>query len=210
MERVHFCLAIVCNSRNNPIMEIHEWNQRYRLKEHAISDLESPPTPLVVQTAEKLTPGKALDLACGAGRNALWLAEHGWDVTAVDGSSEAIKILRSRAEQRGIPIGTHVADLEKGEFEIELSGWDLVAITYYLQRNLFEPAKQGVKPGGILMAITHVAAPGQTPSPHSLRPGDLEAYFKGWEIIHRLEGISSDSPHRRPVAEIVARRPLDC
>ena len=191
------------------MMEIYEWNQRYRLKEHAMSDLESPPTPLVVQTAMTVTPGKALDLACGAGRNALWLAEHGWDVTAVDGASEAIKILRSRAEVRGTPIGTHIADLEKGEFEIELSRWDLIAITYYLQRNLFEPAKRGVKPGGILLAIVHVAEPGQTPSPHSLRPGDLEKFFKGWEILHRHEGMASDTPHRRPVTEIVARRPLE-
>ena len=85
----------------------------------------------------------------------------------------------------------------------------MIAICYYLQRNLFEPAKRGVKPGGILIAIVHIAEPGQTPTPHSLRPGDMEGFFKGWEILHRQEGIPSDSPHRRAVAEIVARRPMD-
>lgn len=208
-QQAHFRLAIICNSRNNSIMEIHEWNKRYRLKEHALSDLESPPTPLVVETGKKLTPGKALDLACGAGRNTLWLAGHGWDVTAVDGASEAIDILRRSATERGLTVETHIADLEKDEFEITPSRWDLIAITYYMQRNLFEPAKRGVKPGGILLAIVHVAAPGQTPSLHSMLPGELEGYFKGWEILYRHEGLASDSPHRRTVAEIVVRRPLN-
>ncbi|MBZ5641934.1 MAG: methyltransferase domain-containing protein [Acidobacteriia bacterium] len=188
-------------------MEIHEWNKRYRLREHETSDFESPPTPLLVETIAPLAPGSALDLACGAGRNALWLAEHGWQVTAVDGSSVAIETLRDRAAERNLPIAAVVADLEKHEFEIERDRWDLIAICYYLQPNLFEPAKRGVKPGGILIAIVHITEPGQAQTRHSLRPGELEAFFKGWEILHRHEGIPTDKPHRRPVAELVARRP---
>ncbi len=190
-------------------MEIHEWNKRYRLREHETSDFESPPTPLLVKTAKALTPGSVLDLACGAGRNALWLAEHGWQVTAVDGASVAVETLRARAAERNLPIEVHVADLEKGEYKIERDRWDLVAICYYLQQNLFEPAKRGVKPGGILIAIVHIAEPGQEQTRHSLRPGELEGFFKGWEILHRHEGMPSDKPHRRPVAEIVVRRPLN-
>src|SRR5216683_1426696 len=198
-------------------MEIQDWNKRYRLRERPAEDLDAAPTPLLVETAaSKLVPGKvpgkaplkALDLACGAGRNALWLAEHGWEVTAVDGAAAAIEILRSRAVERGLKINTVVADLEKDEFEIEPSRWDLVAICYYLQRNLFEPAKRGVTPGGILISIVHMTEPGEEDSPHRLRPGQLEQYFAGWEILHRHEGKANDSAHRRAVAEIVARRPL--
>jgi tellurite methyltransferase len=190
-------------------MEIHEWNKRYRLREHAASDFESPPTPLLVKTVSALMPGRALDLACGTGRNALWLAERGWDVTAVDGASVAIETLRARAAERGLPVKALVADLEKTEFEFEPSRWDLIAICYYLQQVLFEPAKRGVKPGGVLISIVHVAEPGQAPTRHSLRPGELETFFKGWEILHRHEGMPNDAPHRRPVAEIIARRPLN-
>ncbi len=189
-------------------MEIRDWDKRYRLKEHAASDLEAPPTPLLVQTAAQLAPGRALDLACGAGRNALWLAEQGWDVTAVDGAPAAIEILRDRATERGLKIDAVVADLEKGEFEIEPARWDLIAICYYLRRNLFEPAKRGVAPGGILISIVHVNEPGEEDGPHRLRPGQLERYFEGWEILHRHEGKATDAAHRRAVAEIVARRPL--
>jgi tellurite methyltransferase len=189
-------------------MEIHEWDKRYRLGEHAAADLEAPPTALVVNAAQSLRRGKALDLACGAGRNALWLAEHGWEVTAVDGAPSAIEILRSRAAERGLKIKTVLADLEKHEFEIAPSEWDLVTVCYYLQRDLFEPAKRGVAPGGVLISIVHLNEPGEGDGPHRLRPGQLERYFAGWEILHNYEGKPTDSAHRRAVAEIVARRPL--
>ena len=189
-------------------MEIHNWNERYRLRERPAEDLDAAPTPLLVETAAKLKPGKALDLACGAGRNSLWLAEHGWQVTAVDGAPAAIEILRTRASERALKITTVVADLEKAEFKIEPSRWDLIAMCYYLQRNLFEPAKRGVAPGGILISIVHINEPGEAEGPHRLRPGELEQYFAGWEILHRFEGKANDSAHRRAVAEIVARRPI--
>ena len=189
-------------------MEIADWNERYRLRERPEEDLESAPTPLVVATASKLVPGRALDLACGAGRNALWLVEHGWDVTAVDGAPTAIEILKTRAAEHGVKIKTVIADLEKGEFDIEPASWVLVAMCYYLQRNLFAPAKSGVTPGGILISIVHLTEPGEENGPHRLRPGELEKYFAGWEILHRYEGQPNDSAHRRAVAEIVARRPL--
>ena len=189
-------------------MEIPEWDKRYRLGEHAAADLEAPPTALVVNTAQTLRPGRALDLACGAGRNALWLAEHGWEVTAVDGAPSAIEILRSRAAERDLNVNAIVADLEKHEFEIASAEWDLVTICYYLQRDLFEPAKRGVAPGGVLIAIVHINEPGEAVGGHRLRPGELQKYFAGWEILYHNEGRANDAAHRRAVAEIVARRPL--
>jgi tellurite methyltransferase len=189
-------------------MEISGWNERYRSGERATRNPGTTPTRLLVETAKQLEPGRALDLACGTGRNALWLAERGWNVTAVDGSLVAIDILRSRASQRAVTVDARVADLEKSEYRIEHSRWDLIAICYYLQRNLFEPAKQGVAPGGILLAIVHITEPGGEPTAHRLRSGELERYFQGWEILHRREGKASDTAHLRPVAEIVARRPL--
>ena len=200
-------LAMVFSSRNNSIVEINKWDERYRLRERPGEDLEAAPTPLVVATVRNLKPGKALDLACGVGRNAFWLAEHGWDVTAVDGAATAIEILRNRASERGLKINADVADLEEGEFVIEPSRWNLIAMCYYLQRNLFEPAKQGVVPGGVVISIVHITEPGEEPTAHRLRPGELEKYFAGWEILHRYEGKPNDSAHKRAVAEIVARRP---
>jgi tellurite methyltransferase len=153
------------------------------------------PTPLLVQAALKLKPGHALDLACGRGRNAVWLAEHGWQVTAVDRSPITIPA-----------VETHVADLEKHEFPILEAAWDLIVVAYYLQRDLFESVKRGVKRGGIALVIVHLIEPGHEQSRFSLKPGELTKYFEGWEILHSYEGAPHDPEHKRAVAEIVARR----
>jgi SAM-dependent methyltransferase len=187
-------------------MELAGWEERYRTG-HRAEDRETSPTPLVLETAARLVPGTALDLACGAGRNALWLAAHGWSVTAVDGALSAIGILRERARERGLPVDARVADLEKEGFRIERSAWDLILMCYYLQRDLFAPALEGLVPGGMLVAIVHIAEPGEEPTAHRLRPGELPEFFRGCEILHHREGRPRDRAHQRPVAEIVARRP---
>ena len=188
-------------------MEISGWEDRYRSGKRSAEDLTAPPTPLLMETAKHLKPGRALDLACGSGRNALWLAEQGWSVTAVDGAPTAIEILRKRASERGLNVESVVADLENGRYSIPPSTFDLVSICYYLQRDLFEPAKEGVKPGGVLVAIVHILEPGEPPARHRLKPGELQNYFRGWQILHLYEGKPKDSAHHHAVAEIVAQRP---
>lgn len=187
-------------------MDIRGWDERYRQKARAREDFAAGPTQLLVDTARRLNPGSALDLACGAGRNALWLARAGWRVTAVDGSSAAIQALEEEAERRNLPVNAKVADLH-GAFCIEEARWDLILIAYYLQRELFERAKSGVARSGVLIAIVHTTEPGEEPTATRLRPGELKSYFAGWEIAHEYEGQPNDPAHKRRVAEIVARRP---
>lgn len=187
-------------------MDIHEWDQRYRSSENAKEPLELSPNPLLASAAENLSPGNALDLACGAGRNAIWLAQRGWRVTAVDGSQAAIELLQRRAQARGLAIETRVADLERGEYRVELCSWDLIAICFYLQTSLIEAAKGGVALGGVVLVIVHISLPGEEPTVHQLRPGELRQHFSGWEILHDHEGQPNDPEHKRLSAEIVARR----
>ncbi len=191
---------------NNQAMEIPAWDERYRSGAHAASDFNTEPSPLLVATVSSLPPGNALDLASGTGRNALWLAEHGWKVTAVDGSAAAIEALRKRADERHVAIDARVANLERHEFAIAPSAWDLIAVCYYLQRDLFELVKAGVVPGGILIAIVHITEPSEEPTGHRLRPGELKIFFDGWEILHYAEGKPNDPVHERACAEVVARR----
>src|ERR1022692_1476851 len=101
-------------------MDILGWDERYRTEQGS----ESAPTPLLIETAKSLKPGRVLDLACGTGRNALWLAQQGWNVAAVDGSAAGIEILRARAAELGLLMDARVADLEKGEFTIEPASWE--------------------------------------------------------------------------------------
>jgi SAM-dependent methyltransferase len=186
-------------------MDLSGWDERYRT--HPGNGIV---TPLLGRIASTLVPGRALDLACGAGRNALWLASRGWQVTAVDGSSAAIEILCQRAAERSLTIDTRLADLEKHEYAIQPDSWDLIAMCYYLRRDLFEPAKLGVVPSGIVLAIVHVPEPDdQKMTPFRLAPGELAGYFHNFEILHQYEGPSGDPAHERWVAEIVARRPAE-
>lgn len=188
-------------------MDIHEWEERYRSKDRSTEDFEAAPTQLVIDTALRLQPGAALDLACGSGRNALWLAKEGWRVTAVDGSAFAIEALRARAEKQGLRVDAEVADLQCSGYFIKESSWDLIVIAYYLQRDLFEAAKRGVKPDGVLLTIVHTTEGDEAPTQSRLRPGELKRYFETWNIEHEYEGRPNDSAHKRRVAEIVARRP---
>ena len=180
-------------------MDLAGWEQRYRGQEETT---EPSPNPLLVEAARSLPPGRALDLACGTGRNALWLAEHGWSVTAVDGSPTAINILRQRAA--GLRIETQIADLEDSSFTIAPASYDLIAICYYLERKLFEPAKRALVPGGILIAIALLAEPGKDNS-FRVEPGELLRTFDGWKILHHREGRDT---WQHNVAEIVARKTM--
>lgn len=182
-------------------MSIEKWNARYGAGEQ----LFETPSPLVARFASGLAAGDALDLACGPGRNALYLAERGWRVTAVDGSPVAIEILRARAREKGLDIDTRVADLERSGFRIPPAAYDLICDCYYLQRGLFPSLQPGLRPGGMAIAIVHLAGPDQPDgTPTRARPGELRANFAGWNILHYYEGQSNESCHQRPVAELVA------
>jgi len=186
---------------------VADWNERYSRREPGTKE----PMPLLVRVTEKLKPGRALDLACGAGRHAIFLAERGWNVTAVDASHAGIELAKATAHERGVEVDWRVADLERFEFEIEAEGYDLIGDFYYLPHNFFPLIRMGVRPGGIFVAAIHMVdeAPDVKPMNPAflLKPGDLRAEFEGWEILHDYEGRPTEEGHRRRSAEIVARKP---
>jgi SAM-dependent methyltransferase len=185
-------------------MELAAWDEQYRKQACSAVERESVPNPLLVDAARDLSPGHALDLACGTGRNALWLARQGWSVTAVDGSATAIEILRNRAERSGVTVDAQVADLEQNGFTIAPARYGLIAMCYYLQRNLFEPCKRGLAPGGVMIVTALLMEPGKELSTFRLQPGELRSCFQGWDILHYREGADA---WEHKVAEVIVRRP---
>jgi tellurite methyltransferase len=183
-----------------------DWDGRYSRGEHIIKE----PLPLVVRVVESLPSGRALDLACGPGRHALFLAERGWQVTAVDASRVAIELLEKSARERGLHVDARVADLDRHEFKIEPAAYDLIGVFYYLQRDLFPQIREGVRAGAVVVAAIHMVD--ESPEAHPmneeylLQPGELRAEFSGWEIIHDYEGPSTEGGHHRRTAELVARK----
>ena len=165
-------------------MTLDEWNERYRSREEILSD----PAELLVDAARDLPPGRALDLACGAGRNAIWLSSQGWTVTAVDGASEAIRIVK----EHDATIDARVLDLEAiARLPFEDESFDLVAILYYLHRPLFAEAKRVVRRGGTIVCAVKMRGT------YRIAPGELAQAFADCEIVKCEEG---------EIAEIVVRR----
>jgi SAM-dependent methyltransferase len=187
-------------------MDTLAWEERYRSRARSREDFAAEPLALVAQTAQHRKAGRALDLACGTGRNAIWLAQQGWEVTAVDGAPSALESLSRRAAECGVRVNTLIADLEKGQLCIEPESWDLICCCYYLQRDLFESAKRGLAPGGVIIVVVHLAEGEEPATNHRLLAGQLAEYFSDLEILHSFEGRPNDPFHRRAVAEIVARK----
>lgn len=178
---------------------ISDWDERYRGE----GEVDREPEPLLVATAGELTPGRALDLACGTGRHALYLARLGWHVTAVDGSRIAIAALRRRAQRLELEIDTRAADLEAGELVIEAEAYDLICDFFYLERRLFPAIRAGVKPGGLFVGMLHRFD--GTPGRYLLESGELRELFAGWKIVYYSER-PPEGGHRRATAAIVARK----
>ena len=190
-----------------------DWNERYRRGEHMLRD----PLPLLVESEERIAEaaghrGRALDLACGTGRHALFLAARGWQVLAVDSSDAALEILLNDANAHGVSIEARLADLEKDEFRIEPDAYDLILDCCFLYQPLFPAIREGIRRGGIFFGTMPVVddAPGVAPMNPAflLKPGELKAEFEGWRLLHANEARRVSAPHSRVMAELIAQRLL--
>ena len=92
-----------------------------------------------------------------------------------------------------LDIDARVADLERGEFEIPPSAFDLICDCYYLQRSLIPAIQRGLRPGGMAIVIVHLADADQPEgTPTRAMPGELRKHFDGWTILHYYEGRPHD------------------
>jgi SAM-dependent methyltransferase len=136
-------------------MDSADWDRRYTGHELLWT---SEPNRFLVHEAEPLTPARALDLACGEGRNATWLAERGWRVTGVDFSRVGIEKARQLEDARGVHVEWVIADLL--DYRPETQGFDLV-IVFYLQvpanqrTPILRAAADAVAAGGTFLLVGH-------------------------------------------------------
>jgi 2-polyprenyl-3-methyl-5-hydroxy-6-metoxy-1,4-benzoquinol methylase len=136
-------------------VERTEWDQRYQTSELIWT---ATPNRFVVSELADLRPGQALDLATGEGRNAVWLAEQGWQVTAVDFSAVGLAKGGRLAEARGVSVDWVTADLL--EYQPAPQAFDLVLIAYlHLPpaelATVLHRAAAAVAPGGTLLVVGH-------------------------------------------------------
>jgi SAM-dependent methyltransferase len=190
--------------------ERRRWNRKYR---------EAPeawlvPDPFLERAfSQYILPlfphgGRALDLAGGAGRHAIWLAKQGWKVTLIDISETGVE----QARQNAGPLAPHihfvVDDLTRfqaSQTEFE-SAFEVVMAFFYLDRKMFSEIVRAVRPGGLLIYKTHTLAQAKLPCgpknpAHLLEPGELLQLASGLRILHCQERVA-----KKATAELVARK----
>jgi SAM-dependent methyltransferase len=177
-----------------------KWNERYRRKP-PVSD----PTPFVARHWRQATVGRALDIAAGDGRNALFLARRGFRVDAVDISDVAMGGLAGR-HPRLRPV---CADLER--FDLPRDTYTLIVNTRFLLRRLFPQIREALLPGGMLLFESYRFDPLRAkqhhfPREYLLRENELLQAFLTLSIRFYQE-VESEDPHAPgPIASLVAVR----
>ena len=190
------------------------WNRRYTEEYHG----RRPPRSWlvdnsdIVQMRAQLARSQGgmptgLDLACGPGRNVIFLAEEGWHVTGVDISEKAIGLAQEQADQAGLSARTDfiVADLD--QWRPAAQAYDLITCFFFLDRSLWPAIRAALRPDGLLIMETfNTHRRDGFPSDFLLTPGELYAEVRswGWEILASRAG-GPDLP--RPTDAIVAVKP---
>ena len=168
--------------------------------------METPSSWLVAH-AHLLPPsGRALDVACGNGRHAIWLAERGLRTYAIDRDRDAVRALNDEAARRRLPLDARARDLESGPVVFDPPDYDLIVVVHYLHRLLFPALLDALRPGGVLVYETFTraqAARGRPTNPaFLLESGELVRLVQPLEILASREGDYDG----RMVASVIARR----
>ena len=197
-------------------MQREDWDKRYASVENLWA---VKPNRFLVAEVTELEPGRALDLACGEGQNAIWLATLGWDVTGVDFSEVAIAKARARAERDDVRVEFTCADLLA--YEPAAGAFDLVIVLYLHipadgRRQVLANAAAALAPGGTFVLVGHdltnmTDGVGGPSDPDLLcTPDQIASELPGLEI-EKAERVLRDvaGEERDAIDALVrARRPL--
>jgi tellurite methyltransferase len=189
--------------------ERDKWNERY-LK-GAYED-RTHPTVLLADWLPRLPRGRALDVACGAGRNALFLAAQGYAVDAIDISSVALGRTERAATEHGLEVTPICADLDENpELALPDQSYELIVVVRYVNAALMPLLRRHLSSGGALLCEQHLVADVEVAGPRGaafrLAPNELRAAAAGMHVHFYREGIVID-PDGRSVclAQLVATR----
>jgi tellurite methyltransferase len=164
------------------------------------------PSQFLVENIDILPRGKALDLAMGNGRNAVYLAKRGFDVEGVDISAESAKRTLELAHNSGVTVNALVADLENS-YRIEKDTYKVIVCFNYLYRPIIQQIKEGLCIGGMVVYETFIidqAHFGKPKNPdHLLKHNELLDLFREFRCLRYHEGIFES---QRAIAGIVAQK----
>jgi SAM-dependent methyltransferase len=183
------------------------WDKRFGRKEFALG---KEPNPFLKRHIHLLPKGRALDVATGEGRNAVFLAQNGFDVDAVDISQKGLKKARKLAREKGVKINTFLVDLD--QYPIAKERYDLIANFYFLKRSLIPRIRKGLKKGGRVVFETYLlehrtlGVGGPKQAKYFLKPNEPLRLFRNFRILFYREGIFREGGRRKAVASLIAEK----
>jgi SAM-dependent methyltransferase len=127
-------------------LEIERWN---RILTAPTPTFNTQPNAFLVEMTKRLTPGKALDVGMGQGRNAVYLAQQGWEVTGFDPADQAVAAAQDLARRQGVKLTTFV--LRDDQFDFGTEQWDLIVLSYVGVRRVVSRVHQALRPGGFVV-----------------------------------------------------------
>ena len=192
----------------DPEDDRRQWDQLYSTQDYVFG---KEAAQYLKQKLPELKLGPALDIAMGEGRNAVYLAKKGFQVTGVDLSEVAIRKAKLLARDQGVQIRTVLADLN--QYQITPASYELIVVIQYLQRSLIPQIKAGLKRGGLVVfenpTVEELARTQGQKTDRNLRrdflleKGELKRLFSDLEILDYSEGPGEDGTI---VARLLARR----
>lgn len=180
------------------------WDKKYETEAYIFG---KEPVGFLREHIDLLPRGKALDIAMGEGRNAVFLAKNGFNVDGCDISEIAVKKAMDLAKENNVKVRAFVADLET--YKLPQNTYDVIACFYYLQRDLVPQLKEALKPGGMIIYETYTIEnlergfEGPKNKDYLLKPNELLDLFKDFKIIYYRELVLNN---KKAVASLIAKK----
>ncbi len=183
--------------------ERQHWNQRYATEGVRSTD----PAAFLVEVEPRLAAeSRILDVGGGSGRNAVWLAGKGHDVTVADISEQGLELCRRAAQDVAVELRTLLLDFDTDPFPA--GPWDVIVDFHFIKRHLFDTFASSLRPGGLLVfcraTTRNLERHDRPPHPYLLKQGEGWELLAGFELLIAREGWSAEGRHE---FEALARKP---
>lgn len=186
---------------------MNSWDERFRKGEYP---LDPDPAPVLQQYIDTFPDGRALDIATGTGRNAVFLANNGYTVDALDKSREGLAIARDNAEKRGIEDNCSWIHADAFEYTYPEETYDVITIQSFQVMERLTDIKAALAPNGVLYYQAHIRANESLdygpPNRHRVGANELLRACLDLNVLHYREFTTGETDHRGAYAQIIARK----
>jgi 2-polyprenyl-3-methyl-5-hydroxy-6-metoxy-1,4-benzoquinol methylase len=190
-------------------LEVERWNRILTAEEPRFN---TSPNAFMAEMVKDRKPGKALDVGMGQGRNALWLAQRGWEVTGFDPAERAVALARANAVKLGVKLATEINGYE--EFDFGESRWDLILLSYVGGREMNALVTKSLRPGGIvILEAFHRDAAKSTPIGAAVvfDTAEVPSLFHDLRVVRYEEplAVTDFGQMRARVVRYCAEKPIE-